>query len=387
MASPFPNRTQCAAPVVIVGGGVIGLMAAYELARRGVRSIVVEKGLLGRESSWAGAGIISPASLDHATDDDDRLRAHSFARFPSLSDEIQTEAGVDIGFRRNGGFELAFSQEEAEVLASSLDGWRRQGVNVEACSPGELSKREPALEASPTAGYWFPDIAQVRNPWLLRGLTLACERRGVELLTHSPVIGFEKVGDRLTGARLDDGSLVAGDQILIAGGAWSAGLLAPLGVELAVRPIKGQIIAFATPQGMIRHITQVGKRYFVPRDDGLVLVGSTEEEAGFTKETTEEGLVELRAFAEQLAPRLIKYPVTATWAGLRPATRRHCPYLGRIPALSNAWIATGHFRQGLQLSTGSAALLADWMTGRPSFADPSSFSLARTDPFRCPFHS
>jgi glycine oxidase len=122
----------------------------------------------------------------------------------------------------------------------------------------------------------------------------------------------------------------------------------------------------------------VGKRYLVPREDGRILVGSTEEpEAGFDKRTTDAGVRGLAGFATELVPQLASVPVEKTWAGLRPGTPDGLPFLGPVPGWANVFVATGHFRAGIQLSPGTAQVMADLLTGRPPSLPIGEFRLGR----------
>jgi glycine oxidase len=125
------------------------------------------------------------------------------------------------------------------------------------------------------------------------------------------------------------------------------------------------------------HVLNEGPRYLVPRDDGYVLAGSTEEEVGFDKKTTPEGLSDLTRFAYDLVPDLRGFEAERTWAGLRPGSFDGFPYIGAIPGLDNAFAAAGHFRSGLHLSTGTAVVLAELIRGLPPQVDLSPFHVGR----------
>jgi glycine oxidase len=127
----------------------------------------------------------------------------------------------------------------------------------------------------------------------------------------------------------------------------------------------------------LRHIVNVGKRYLVPRLDGRVLVGSTEEDAGFERQTTAQGIDGLLAFAHALIPNWSEARVEKAWAGLRPATPDELPYLGRAPALSNLFIAAGHFRSGIYLSPGTAVVMSQLICGERPSIDLAPFAVNR----------
>jgi glycine oxidase len=154
--------------------------------------------------------------------------------------------------------------------------------------------------------------------------------------------------------------------------------VAALGVRLGVKPVRGQMVLFRAPRPPFTRVLMSGKRYLVPRGDGRVLVGSTEEpEAGFDKANTPAGIEELRRFAFELCPELREAEIEATWAGLRPGSPDGWPYLGPVPGVANVFCAAGHFRAGVQLSLGSARLMTDLLTGIRSELPADAFRLDR----------
>lgn len=365
---------------LIVGGGVIGLSLAYELANHGVTVQLIDRGPIGREASWAGAGILPPANLATAIDPLDRLRALSHQLHREWSVRLCEETGIDNGYRECGGLYLARSAGEAASLHAFAEMLRELEIEIERLSPAEVVELEPALRELAAdqlrAAYSLPGEAQLRNPDHLKALRLACERRGVQILPDCGATGFECSNGRVTAVRTEVGLLHA-DRYCITSGAWSERLLRELGIATGIMPIRGQMVMFKCESRPFRRILNEGPRYLVPRDDGRVLVGSTEEEAGFDKSTTEQCLGELAALAKQLVPELRDAPIANSWAGLRPGTFDGFPYIGRMPGLDNAYAAAGHYRSGLHMSTGTAVVLCQLMLGDNPEVDLSPFRVGR----------
>ena len=226
--------------VIIVGGGVIGLSIAVELAGQGVAVAIVEQGDFGREASWAGAGILPPGNLNAARTPEARLRGLSYSLWPDWAESLEAEAGMETGYTRAGGLELRLKGAIGE-LADEIRTWRDEDVRVEELSPGDARELEPQLSSEIETVYHLPDLAQVRNPRLLKALLAVCGERGVRLLAGTPVIGFEKEDGRITALRTPNGLLSAG-RYCVAGGAWSRNILDSLGVPVAVQPVRGQIV-------------------------------------------------------------------------------------------------------------------------------------------------
>lgn len=362
--------------VIIVGGGVIGLSIAYALAREGVRSTVLDRRELGREASWAGAGLIPPESERPATLPMGALRSWSARLYPEWSSALKDETGIDNGYRRTGGVDVALTLEEDQALRTSAGRWRVEGITYERLAPGDFGRVEPALNPELRVAYFLPDRAQIRNPRHLRALAASVLKRGASLRPGKEILGFDVDGGRVTAVRTAEGPVACGC-VIVAAGAWSGQLLETVGVQAPTPPLKGQIVLLRSQRPLLSRIVEHGKNYLVPRDDGRILVGATEEDAGYDSRTTSSGVMELLGEAIRLCPSLAGAEVEMAWAGLRPGSLDSRPYLGPVPGLENLIVATGHKRAGLQLSPATAEVVADLVLGRPPRVDLSSFRLDR----------
>jgi glycine oxidase len=359
--------------ILIVGGGVIGLTTAYYLSKKGLTVKVLDRGVLGAEASWSGAGIIPPGKLHPEAAPMDQLRAISAEQYPTLSQELKEITGVENGYHVCGGVE--FLEEFEAPLA---DGWRREGIEVEALDASTFQQRFPGVNRITDRSCYLPEMAQVRNPWHLKALISACIVKRVQVRPKLGFTMFKAEEDQIVGVRLTNWETLSADRYLIAAGAWSGQLLADLGVTVHVRPVRGQMVLFHLPERPFEPILLHGKCYIVPRQDGRVLVGATEEhDAGFSKLPTEEGVRGLVQFAERLCPTLEHAEIETTWAGLRPHTIDGLPYMGRVPGYRNLFIATGHFRSGIQLSPATAQVMTEMICSEVPSIPMESFSLNR----------
>jgi glycine oxidase len=358
--------------VLILGGGVIGLTTAFYLKQRRVQVEVVDRGDFGRESSWAGAGIISAAPRrGRARTPLARLQALSAELFPELSETLRDPTNVDNGYVANGGFVLVEGDP-----APFLHEWQADDILFEELAGQKLEQFEPALKPGGRRAYFLPDTAQVRNPRHLKALLAWCGLHGVRLRPSCPVYGFERQGQRITAVRTAVGPLHAG-KYLLATGAWTDGLLEPLGWRPGIRPVRGQIALLNSGAPVITRVVELGRRYLVPRPDGRVLAGSTEEDAGFDKRTTAEAIRGLLDLACTLVPALGRAPVERCWAGLRPGSPDEMPFLGPVPGLDNLFVAAGHFRAGIQLSPGTGLAMAELLCGQAPGVPLEAFRLDR----------
>ena len=365
---------------LIVGSGVIGLSLAWELAAQGIRVRLVERGRPGREASWAGAGILPPAvrrADDHPIE---QLAGLAHQLHPQWAAQLREETGIDNGYHRCGGLYVARDPAQAAELRRELESWRGRGITVEEIPSTKLGDAEPAVrregEHAVAAAWDVPHEAQIRNPRHLKALVEACLARGVMIDEGVTVEDFDISAGRVRSVRTSSGAIEAG-AVCVTAGCWTRLLAERMGRSLAVMPIRGQMVLLACDRRPLRRIVHEGSRYIVPRRDGRVLIGSTEENAGFDRRTTAAGVAGLLELATSLVPRLAGGEVERTWAGLRPGTLDGLPYLGRVPDVENAFVAAGHFRSGLQLSTATAAVMGQLIRGEATEIDLSPFRLDR----------
>lgn len=352
------------ADVLVIGGGVIGLSLAWELAGQGAQVTLLDRQSLGQEASWAGAGMLPPGKVASAMNPEQRLRAHSHELWQPLSEALADQTGIDNGYRICGALEVGFPGEH-DRIAKEIETWNSEGVAVEPLDATSLRKDERVLSREIESGYLLPEMGQIRNPRHLKALAVACGLRGgVTMHSDLEVLGFETQGDRVTAVRTPYGDFQA-DQFCLAAGAWSSRLSEQLGVGLSVSPVRGQIVQLSTVPRVLTRIVQQGRRYFVPRPDGRLLIGATEEyDTGFTKQNTAGGVAELLQFAARIVPCLELAAIERMWSGLRPGSPGGLPYLGKLPGKDNFFVAAGHFRNGLQMSPATARVMRQLILGQ-----------------------
>lgn len=355
------------ADIVLIGGGAIGLSIAYELATHGASVRVLDQSQLGQESSWAGAGMITPGNPAGAKSPDTRLRAESFVLWPDWAARLREESGIDTGFARCGGIELSPDRSASEIAAVAAK-FQSEGVRAELVGPRELQKLEPHLNPELGDAVHLPDYCQVRNPRLLKALLGACLARGVQLSPGSQVIGIERDGQQVTSVRTPTETISA-EQFVVCTGAWSQSVLAQVGGSIQVAPVRGQIVLLDALPLPTRRIIEVGSRYIVPRADGRLLIGSTEEHVGFEKRNTADAVAELIRFGCELIPSLKSARFERCWSGLRPGSPSGLPYLGRVSSTDNLFVAAGHFRAGLMLSPITAVVMTQLLLGESPVLD------------------
>ncbi len=354
---------------LIIGGGVIGLLTARELADAGASVTVVERGEPGREASWAGGGILSPLYPWQVPASVTALARWGQERYAQLAQALKDETGIDAEWVQSGLLCLDTTQQ-AEALAWAE---RNQSV-VQLLSKLALKMREPSVSDAVDSALWLPEVAQIRNPRLLRALLQSLMKRRVRILKNREVTGLRFEQSQTTGVDTTHGRITA-DKVIVAGGAWSGQLLAGLGLTLEITPVRGQMIMWRAKPGLVKRIIVQGEHYLIPRRDGVVLTGSTVEHTGFDKSITPSGLNELKTAAVSMVPALAYCQVEQQWAGLRPGSPQGVPYIGAHPGIKGLYVNTGHFRNGLALAPASARLMADIVMGRAPVIDPTPYAL------------
>ncbi|MFM7059117.1 MAG: glycine oxidase ThiO [Planctomycetota bacterium] len=340
--------------ILIIGGGVIGLTTALELAQNGLRVLVTDRQTAGREASWAGAGMLPPGGVPNSPSPEARLRSFSHSLWPALTARLHEITGHDNGYRVCGSLLLTEGEQQAQKLAGE---WAADNVTARQIGAQDLKDSWPALACHHTAGVWLPEQAQVRNPWHLQALRAACEQLKVEVLEQAGPVMLHPRQEHVEAVTIGTERL-SPHKVCVAAGAWTASILQPLGISLPIHPIRGQMIQLRSPRPLFSCMLESGRRYLVPRTDGLILAGSTEEHAGFEKASTAAGVAGLIEFACELVPELRHQELVRCWSGLRPGSADDLPLLGNVPGYCNLFVAAGHFRAGLQMSPGTARIMS-----------------------------
>ncbi len=349
MSAPSTTRDIAAGDFIVVGGGIIGLTSALALAERGFRVTLVERAAgAASESSGAAAGIVSLLYPWEYPVGVQALARFSRERYPYWYRKFSVP-GL-----------LAFDAAPAEA-GERVDGAR-------------IAELVPSLVPPHADGaFWLKDAGAVDPRFLAASLATRAAEREVALRWGSEVVGLATGDAGITGVQLANGTTLTAPRVLVAAGAWSATLLAPLGIEVPIRPVRGQVIEIAGAAGVLNTIVTHEHRYLLPRGDGRIVVGSTAEEVGFDASTTDDAGADLKRFADALLPALTPLAVSRHWAGLRPGSPDGVPLIGPVLEISGLWLNVGHYRNGITLAPGSAELVAAMAANAVPPLDPTPF--------------
>lgn len=368
--------------VCIIGGGIIGLSIARELAGRGLAVRMLAREPAKQTASWAAAGIFPPAPRYAGAPPGDVLTAWSDELHRDWARELREETGIDNGLRQCGGLYVAADTDQFVRLHEAAATSAAQGIQCERLDAASVAALEPALADAVRhgrllGGFHLPAEMQIRPPRHLQALERSCLARGVTIENGVTVRHLAIRGGRIASVvaeQAEGDRNVQAEHYVLAAGAWSGALAERLGLRLATRPIRGQIALLRFPGQTLRRVVNRGLGYLVPRDDGRLLVGSTLEDAGFAATTTPEAIAGLLTMVRSLLGPRDDATLEQSWAGLRPGSIDGLPSIGRAPACENAFVAAGHFRAGLHQSPGTAVLVADLITGRQPEIDPAPFA-------------
>ena len=341
-------------PVLILGGGLMGLAIAHQLARRGSTVLVVSR----RRSEAAGfvaAGMLAPHA-EGLSGDLLALGQASLKRIPAWVAQIEADSGLSCGLRPCGIVVPFASAAERDAYPTAAWG--------EALDRAGLEREVPGIGPAWQAGLLFTQDGQIDNRrQLMRALERACAGLGVQFQEGAEVLELERDGGALTAVRLRtaEGEVqrLPARRAVLACGAWSAQLLP----QLPVFPVKGQMLSLQRPLRALERVIFGPGTYLVPRQDGLLVVGATSEpQAGFGEGLTPDGQRQLQDGIAALLPAASAWPPMERWWGFRPCTPDEGPLLGSSP-IPGLWLATGHHRNGVLLAAITAELLAAAVLG------------------------
>ncbi|MCE2811481.1 MAG: FAD-dependent oxidoreductase [Planctomycetaceae bacterium] len=326
--------------LAVLGGGVVGLSIAAQCAKRGWRVCLVDRSEIGKESSWAGAGILPAGATLRVDDPIEQLRQLSDQLHEEWARWLRDYTDIDTEYRRSGGFYLARSPAERATLRANCFWWQELGIEYRTLSSKDVSDMTSMIAPTEAPGqeceyYWVARDGKLRNPRHLAALKLACQKLGVDFQEHTEVVNLQATEAGIDFVEchrkpFENQKLqIVADRYCLTTGAWTAPLLKPLGIETGIYPVRGQMME------------------------------------------------QLRSWALSVCPKLDGATLESQWSGLRPGSIDTYPYLGTLHPYKNGYIAAGHFRHGLHWSTATAVLMDQHMRGEPTAIDLEAFRVQR----------
>jgi hydrogen cyanide synthase HcnC len=372
--------------VVVTGGGVIGWAVAYELARRAVRVLVVDRSLPGRATSASAGGLwpvgeavgLGCGVIYHAAQAGDAhangagpeplpaafrdFLVRSNACFPELARQLHDLTGVDIEYAEGAGLLFLVYDDKQWAFVESVGSALTAGTRLERLTPDEAIRIIPELTRDLRGGVLLPGEHQVNPMLLAEAFKRGALRHGATFRSDTLATGFRRQGNRVVGVEVGNEFLPCG-QVVNAAGAWASRLAATAGLDLPVVPVRGQIVLTETLPRILNACITTSTCYLAQKTHGEVLIGSTTEHAGFDVSVTAEGVALLCRGAARAIPLLGRVNVKRTWAGLRPGTPDELPILGPVSGVAGYFNATGGFRTGIVASPLTGSVVAQLVCG------------------------
>jgi glycine oxidase len=348
--------------VIIVGGGVIGLAAARELALQGRSILVLDRGNPLDAASWAAAGMLAPQSEADVPGPFFDFCLASARLHRNWTTHLHEESGIDPEYADSGLIFLASSEEVLCRLRRAMEWQKSIGLSAELLTPQETLRMEPGVDLAIAGAVLMREESHVTPRKVLESLKGACAAKGVEIRTGVRVLEVTSTSGRVTGVRTST-EWIEADSVVIASGVHTSEIdgLRP---AIPLAPRKGQILSLTTTEPAFRRMIRWDHAYLVQRRNGELVVGATNEDAGFDRSLTPAGVGGLLDRAQRISSRLGGLPIHDMWTGLRPATPDGLPVIGKA-GLDGLIYATGHYRNGILLAPMTAACVAALIENRP----------------------
>lgn len=343
--------------VIVIGGGIIGMSIAWRLAQQQIGVTVLDAGTVGREASWAAAGMLAPGGEVETPSAWSTFAVESLRLYPAFIEELEQEARCRIEYRQSGAIDLALTDSEWSDLQARAQRQALMGIESAPISPGQLPR---PVRSGVRGALFYPEDAQVNPRDVVQSLQRACSARGVVVCEREPVIGIQS-RERYVSVQ-SARKIYSAAWAVLAAGAWSSSV--PVRIEDETQetprsfPVRGHLLGYSLEPNSIPSILRHGHTYILQRSSGFTIAGGSTEVAGFDRGVNGLVVADIAQRAEALVPALSN---PSPWLGFRPAIERTEPALERW-AGSRLWLAYGHYRNGVLLAPATAQYVAANLT-------------------------
>ncbi len=365
--------------IAIIGAGISGLLSALELIEHGCTVSIFDQQQAGKAASWAGGGILSPMypwRYPQAVND---LAQHGKVLYQSWNEKLMPISGIDFEIHETGM--LIFDQADFEIGLHYAAKYNEPMQQCEYLQQEQLEMINPRVSDQLKEAIYFPQLANVRNPRLLKSIIAYLKQHpNADIIENSWIERFELKNGYVNAVQAQNGQRFAADQFVIASGAWSEHWSQQLQLSIPVAPVQGQMLLFKTPENWLPTMCMNEVMYLIPRTDGHIVCGSSMQHIGFDQRASAQTQQDIYQASIAMVPELQNFPLVKQWAGLRPGSPTGVPYIGKMAQFDNLWANFGHYRNGLCMGPASAQLLRQLMLQQRTIADPKAYSTDRLIP-------
>lgn len=356
MNKAVPEKVE----VVVVGAGIIGLSTAFNLAKKGLSVLILERDRIGAGASWTAGGMLAPVAEAKAEEPAlVDLALESLNQYPEFIKSIETSSGMKCGFSQVGTLMLALGRDHEQELDHLLDAQLQRGMKSQRLTADEVFDLEPHLSGWVTSGLLAPDDVQVDPRALVHALAAAAVKHGARIVEGATVKSVDSQGNgshSVTGSFGGHEFSVSCDEVVLAAGSWTSADIESPAKQFRIRPVKGQTLRLRGPN-LARHVLRTPDVYVIPRENNEILLGATVEEQGFDDSPTAGGTMDLLRYAWHVLPGIYDHTFVEVSVGFRPTSQDHLPIIGAMD--DGVYVATGHYRHGILLAPVTGQLLAD----------------------------
>lgn len=345
--------------IVIIGAGAAGIAAAYELTKKGVKPVIIERDAIGAHASGFAFGGLNPFSGHGIPGPVYPVAQEGMRLHIQFAQELREATGVDTQYRKAEVLSLAADGEERDRLTALLPWLTAEGFPAEWVDMRDVLRAEPRLAPHLVGALRIGGAAEVDSYRFCLALAQAAEKGGATV-RHGEVTGLRFNKDRITAVEMGR-ETVPCDKLLLAAGPWSAAFGKWLSMEIPVRPLKGQIVRLRLKGKPLTAYFGWRGNYAATKPDGLVWAGTTEEEAGFDERPTPEARDHILTTLATVFPPIMEAEIVHQTACLRPLSADGVPIVGPVPGKEGVYIATGAGRKGILLSPAMGRAVADLM--------------------------
>ena len=350
--------------ILIIGGGIIGLSIAWRLIDIGKKVIIIDKKNLGKEASWAAAGMLS-GRLDLKPCEKKLLPIFekSHLAWPKFAEELENKSGKSIGYKKEGTLRVACDLDEEKKLKNNYDFLKNNKVNITRLSGDKIRDKEPYVSNNVLSGFFSPDDHHVNNRYILDALiTILKKNKNNCIFKENTEV--EKIitnKNQVIGVKTNN-EIIKTKEIIVCSGAWTSKIKNIEIKEVPIRPVKGQMVCLKIPKNisLLKHILWRENVYLVPRNNSDLIIGATEEEMGYDKSLTVGGIYNLLKIAREVLPAIEDLSIVESWSGLRPTSRDDAPIIGPSKKLKGLIYATGHHKNGILLAPLTSSVIKNY---------------------------